>query len=505
MKLEYSPALALAFERARRFAAAAQAAEVGARHLLCGLLAEAEGKPAACLVQAGADLPRLLAHLGSPHATSATMLDGASLPLHSSIQKIMRAAREVTVLHGDEGSIATDHVLLALLNEVHSLREELQGFGLNPERLYTSVVGTSSPLVMDEELDLSEPVAEFDIARILDASANRAREALRVLEDHARFALNDAFLSSQWKQMRHDLAQALGLLPAGLLLAARDTLGDVGTAISTDQEWQRESIDAVVQANAKRLQEALRSLEEFGKTASAEFAQRIEKLRYQSYTLERAIVLGTGTRERLADVRLCVLVTDSLCKASLAGTVKEATLGGATMIQLREKDCDDRTLLARARLVREVTRASDALFIVNDRPDIARLADADGVHLGQEDMPIRDARRILGEETLIGVSTHNMEQVRRAILEGADYIGVGPTFPSRTKQFEALAGLAFVREALAETTLPAFAIGGIDLSNVAQVVAAGGRRIAVSAAICAAADPRAAARQLCAALNAATI
>jgi thiamine-phosphate pyrophosphorylase len=200
-----------------------------------------------------------------------------------------------------------------------------------------------------------------------------------------------------------------------------------------------------------------------------------------------------------------VLVTDSLCKASLAGTVKEATLGGATMIQLREKDCDDRTLLARARLVREVTRASDALFIVNDRPDIARLADADGVHLGQEDMPIRDARRILGEETLIGVSTHNMEQVRRAILEGADYIGVGPTFPSRTKQFEALAGLAFVREALAETTLPAFAIGGIDLSNVAQVVAAGGRRIAVSAAICAAADPRAAARQLCAALNAATI
>src|SRR5437588_2956 len=136
---------------------------------------------------------------------------------------------------------------------------------------------------------LGEPTEEVDTARILDASANRAREALRVLEDYARFALADAFLSGQLKQLRHDLAQALGLLPASLLLESRDTLHDVGTAISTETEWQRPSLPAVVQANAKRLQEALRSLEEYGKVVAIDFAEQVEKIRYHTYTLERAI------------------------------------------------------------------------------------------------------------------------------------------------------------------------------------------------------------------------
>jgi thiamine-phosphate pyrophosphorylase len=153
-------------------------------------------------------------------------------------------------------------------------------------------------------------------------------------------------------------------------------------------------------------------------------------------------------------------------------------------------------LLARARDVREVTRSTGTLFIVNDRPDIARLADADGVHLGQDDLPIHEARRIVGPDALIGVSTHNVDQVRRAVLEGANYLGIGPTFPSQTKSFDAFAGLEFVKQALAETSLPAFALGGIHPGNVEQIRASGARRIAVSLAICAAADPRQVARQL---------
>ena len=101
-----------------------------------------------------------------------------------------------------------------------------------------------------------------------------------------------------------------------LLLEARDALGDVGAAISTDAEWHRPSLVSVVQANAKRLQEALRSLEEYGKVLSSEFAERIEKIRYATYTLERALVQGSAWRERLAQTRLCVLVTDALCRAS---------------------------------------------------------------------------------------------------------------------------------------------------------------------------------------------
>jgi thiamine-phosphate pyrophosphorylase len=498
MKLEFTPALELAFDRARVFTARDQAAELGPRHLLAGLLAEEEGHAVALLVQAGTDWPRLQALLRLPAIIAETPPD---VPVHPALQEIMRQARDLAIHHGDEGSISTDHVLLALLTATASLREELASLGLDFARLEHAIVGEATPLVLEEPLLLHDGVKEVDTGRILDANANRAREALRVLEDHCRFVRADAFLSAQFKQLRHDLAQSLILLPASLLLAGRDTLHDVGTPISTEEEWQRPSLAAVVQANAKRLQEALRSLEEHGKILSIEFAQQIEKIRYASYTLERALVQGNAARDRLADAQLCVLVTDTLCKHSLVGTVKEAILGGAQMIQLREKSIDDRTLLARARDVREVTRSAGAMCIVNDRPDIARIVEADGVHLGQDDLPIQEARRILGPEALIGVSTHNLEQVRRAVLDGADYLGVGPTFPSQTKDFAAFGGLDFVKQAMAETSLPAFAIGGIRADNVAQVRAAGAQRIAVSHAICAAGDPRALAQRLRAALS----
>ena len=494
MKLELSPALQLAFDRARQLALVDGAPEVVARHLLTGLLVEEEGKAAALLVQAGVDWPRLQAQLGLPASIDAST--PPDLPLHPGLERVMSQARQLTIHHGDEGSVSTDHVLLALLTLDDKTRSDLTDLGLDFEHLRLAIEGEKTPLVMDEPLFTSEAVQESDTARILDAAANRAREGLRVLEDYTRFVLADAFLSAQLKQLRHDLAGAIQLLPAPLLLEARDTLGDVGASISTDAEWQRPSVAAVVQANAKRLQEALRSLEEYGKVLSSDFAQRIEKIRYQTYTLERALVQAKSARDRLAETRLCVLVTDALCRASLVGTVKEAILGGAQMIQLREKNVDDRTFLARAREVRQLTRSAGVLFIVNDRPDLARLSDADGVHLGQEDLPIHEARRLLGPDALIGMSTHNLEQVHRAVLEGASYLGVGPTFSSQTKDFSALAGLEFVKAACQETSLPAFAIGGIHAGNIEQVIAAGASRIAVSNAVCAVEDPRAAVQHL---------
>jgi thiamine-phosphate pyrophosphorylase len=141
------------------------------------------------------------------------------------------------------------------------------------------------------------------------------------------------------------------------------------------------------------------------------------------------------------------------------------------------------------------------LFVVNDRPDIARLVEADGVHLGQDDLPVKEARRIVGADALIGVSTHNLEQLRQAIRDGASYLGVGPTFPSGTKSFDEFPGLAFVRAAVAETSLPVFAIGGINRDRIAEVVAAGARRVAVSSGVAQADDPRRAAVELLAALG----
>src|SRR5262249_54162956 len=153
---------------------------------------------------------------------------------------------------------------------------------------------------------------------------------------------------------------------------------------------------------------------------------------------------------------------------------------GVSVVQMREKKLPDRELIAWGRYVREWTADAGALFIMNDRPDIAVLTDADGVHVGQDELSVRDARRIVGPHRLIGVSTHTIEQARTAVLDGADYIGVGPVFPSTTKAFEEFAGLKLVREVATDLTLPAFAIGGITAQNIGEVVAAGSRRVAVS-------------------------
>jgi thiamine-phosphate pyrophosphorylase len=198
----------------------------------------------------------------------------------------------------------------------------------------------------------------------------------------------------------------------------------------------------------------------------------------------------------MQSVQLYLLTSSDQCARGLEWTVAEALAGGVQAIQLREKGRADREVLSLAQSVRRLTRDSGALFIMNDRPDLARLAAADGVHLGQTDLALHDARRIVGPNATIGISTHCIEQARQAVLDGASYIGVGPVFPSATKSFDRFAGLDLVRQVSCEIRLPSFAIGGISSDRLNDVIQAGARRIAVSAAICQAADPRAAATAL---------
>jgi thiamine-phosphate pyrophosphorylase len=487
---EMTPAVARALEVARLWAGRLNAAEVGPEHLLCGLLEEEEGWVATRLQAAGLDLPVLRRDLLS--GASAQSAPTPDLLLSALAREAFLLAREQTPLLDTDRSVTSEALLLGLLEADQDLRRSLAGRGLDLSSLEMELTGHGTPaLEMDEPLDLGEMTERMDTARALDASANRAREALRVLEDYSRFCLDDAFLSGELKRLRHGLVAALDDLPPELLLPSRETLRDVGTTISTASERERHSLGEVVGANVKRLQEALRSLEEFGKLISPDLGARLEGLRYRAYTLERALLLGSTARQRLAECRLQVLLTGSTCAAALDWTIAEAADGGATMFQLREKNLSDRALLERARNVRQWTRQAGALFIVNDRPDVARLVEADGVHLGQDDMSVKDARRIVGPELLIGVSTHTIDQVRQAILDGASYLGVGPTFPSGTKDFADFPGLDFVRQATAETSLPLFVIGGINPQTLPDAVAAGARRVAVSQAVCQADDPRA--------------
>jgi thiamine-phosphate pyrophosphorylase len=178
--------------------------------------------------------------------------------------------------------------------------------------------------------------------------------------------------------------------------------------------------------------------------------------------------------------------SDSIEFARLVGDFIQV---GVHILQLRDKRLGDRELVDRARQLRALTRNTPTLFIMNDRPDLAVLSDADGVHVGQNELRISDARSIVGPTRLIGVSTHSLEEARQAVLEGADYIGCGPTFQSETKCFADFAGLEYLRMVSTEITLPAFAIGGITAENAVHVLETGVTRIAVSNAIVGSSNP----------------
>jgi thiamine-phosphate pyrophosphorylase len=193
----------------------------------------------------------------------------------------------------------------------------------------------------------------------------------------------------------------------------------------------------------------------------------------------------------LADRRLYLVAP---ARADLADLIEQAVRGGVDIVQVREKELPDGELLVRLQAAREATRRLGVPLVVNDRPDLAVLCEADFVHVGQDDLPVAAARRFgLG----VGLSTHAPEEIERA---EADYIGVGPVYATPTKAGRPPVGLDLVRYAAEHARQPWFAIGGIDETNVADVVAAGARRVAVVRAICDAPDPERAARALRAAL-----
>lgn len=336
----------------------------------------------------------------------------------------------------------------------------------------------------------SQPLAHY---RILDAAANRAGEGLRTLEDYARFALEDRFLSESAKTIRHQLRASLEVASLQQRLSARAVQSDCGTQIVAEGEMSRQEVGDILAAAASRTQQALRCLEEYVKPLSATAAAQIEALRYRTYTLAAALLLVPQRRQRLAAARLYVLLEGQQSPQQFAAQVEQLFAAGVDIVQLRDKAASDLQLYRLSQAGAAIARRHGKWFIVNDRADIAVAAGAQGVHVGQDELPVEAARRIVGPDAVVGLSTHDLAQVRAAVLSGADYIGCGPTFPSHTKAFDAYAGLSFLQAAAEETTLPAYAIGGIRLENLGSVLATGIHGIAVAHAIAAAADPAAAA------------
>lgn len=327
----------------------------------------------------------------------------------------------------------------------------------------------------------SNKLMQSALCRILDANLDRAREGLRIIEEWCRFGLNNAQLANECKQLRQELGKWHDLE----LRTARDTAGDPGTELTHPQEEQRLDIEQVLQANFSRVEEALRALEEYGKLYNPEMGAAFKQMRYQVYTLETTL-LSYHRHQKLEDTQLYLITSPA---ENLFSVVEAALQGGVTLVQYRDKVADDTLRISNAQKLRQICDRYGALLIINDRVDLAIAVNADGVHLGQQDLPIALARQLLGPQRIIGRSTTNPEEMQRAIQEGADYIGVGPVYDTPTKPNKPAVGLDYVRYAAQNSSIPWFAIGGIDINNLEEVLKAGCERIAVVRAIMQAEQP----------------
>ncbi len=335
---------------------------------------------------------------------------------------------------------------------------------------------------------------ERAVYRIIDANFNRSREAIRVIEEFCRFALNSGPLTERAKQIRHELSSAIGRLNAGRLVSSRDTLGDVGVGKTVDEQLVRGELRDCFTAGCKRLTEALRALAEMAQTQDRSVAETIEKLRYAAYTLEKDIVLFSDAFEKFQGVGLYVIITSNL-PADIISLICKCAAGGADCIQLRAKAVEDDKLFAIAVEFVRICKDAGVLSIINDRVDVAVAAGADGVHLGQNDLPIEQAHKLQLAPLIIGKSTHSPRQLRAACEERPTYAALGPVFATETKPTAEAVGLDYVRQAtemLDGTGICNVAIGGITLDNVEDVLRAGAKAIAVCAAVTKDSDPAAA-------------
>ncbi|MFC1918563.1 thiamine phosphate synthase [Chloroflexota bacterium] len=340
----------------------------------------------------------------------------------------------------------------------------------------------------------------YKILRIIDANLNRVGEGLRLLEEIARLVLDDAALTQQLKTMRHELVRSDSSFQQQLL-QSRNSIGDVGSSMEVPGEEKEKELPLVLVANARRVQESLRTLEELAKvpdTAPALDPDKFKQARFSLYTVEQKLLSRLLRQDKLKHLSgLYVIVdTGALEGRSHTEVTMQAVRGGARIVQLRDKTLSKGELLSVARQLKNLCAEHDALFIVNDYLDIALDSDADGLHLGQEDLPVQVARRLLPLDKIIGYSVATVDQAGAAQSGGADYIAVSAIYPTPSKDGEQAVGLERLHQIREAISVPLVAIGGITEQNVSDVVAAGADVVAVISAVLGTGSPEEAARRI---------
>ena len=336
-----------------------------------------------------------------------------------------------------------------------------------------------------ENSDIIQP-EDLQTLQIIDANLDRAREGLRVLEDWARFGLGKEDLVIKIKNFR----QILGKNHLDIYKFSRNYTEDQCKGLSHVEQKNKKSPSKIISSNSARVQEALRVIEEFSKNHNNKLSKIASAIRYEIYSLEIEL-LNFNARVRSESIiskNNLYLITNN--RENLLDYIEKILVGGVKIIQHRFKDGKDKDNLREAIEINNLCKKYNSLFIVNDRVDIALASNADGVHLGQDDIDLKTARNLLGSSKIIGVSANNLNDIAKAINNGCDYIGVGPVFETSTKKNKKPLGIKKIRALTKDINIPWFAIGGINKSNISSLKNHGINKVAIVSGLLNADDPK---------------
>ena len=316
---------------------------------------------------------------------------------------------------------------------------------------------------------------------------NRLREGLRVIEEAARFILNDAELTENLKKLRHTYGHLKMMIPEDTM-SSRDIDSDIGKPSEFDIS-ESKNITDIVGKSFGRSQEAARVIEEYSKMINNDIGKIAKSIRFQLYQLEKDMMPALKSKIVFPDkFGLYLVMTNPIIGYEKLTEI--AVKCNVRVIQLRDKEMDDKDLLKTAIAIKKITNGSNTLFFVNDRPDIAIMSKADGVHLGQTDLPIKECR-CLSDKLFIGKSTHTLKQMKDALKEKPDYIGIGPIYKTKSKKLpDNVLGLDKSMEMLKGSNVPSIGIGGIKDFNLKEVIEIGFNNIGIISYITKSSEPK---------------
>ena len=316
---------------------------------------------------------------------------------------------------------------------------------------------------------------DLRIAQIIDANLDRAREGLRVLEDWARYGLDRVDIVKKLKDFR----QILGSHHLDYYKNARNYTEDKCNGLNHPEQFKRIYTENIISSNSSRIQEALRVLEEFSRNNNYKLSQAASLIRYEIYSLEIEL-LNLTCNKNLKEILIknnLYLITNE--KPDLIVDIENLLIAGVKIIQHRFKETDDSKNLKKAKIIRKLCKKHGAIFIINDRLDIALASEADGVHLGQSDLDLISARKILGSSKIIGISASNEKDIKQAIQNGCDYLGIGPVFKTNTKKNKKPLGIDLIKKLTKDIKIPWYAIGGIKNEDIPKLKSNNIKKVAI--------------------------